>query len=54
MSKQSYNTMLISVAGLILLVAVMPITAFAQGKQAPAASEAGKCCMTISVHTATV
>ena len=43
MKKQSYkNTVLIAIANLILLVAVFPITAFAQGKQAPAASEAGK------------
>ena len=42
MIKQSYNTTVISVAGLILLLAVFPITADAQGKQAPAASEAGK------------
>ena len=42
MKKQSYNTMLISIAGLILLLAVFPITACAQGKQAPAASEEGK------------
>ena len=42
MKKQSYHTMLISAAGLILLLAAFPIMAFAQGKQAPAASEAGK------------
>ena len=42
MKTQSYNTMLISVAGLILLLVVFPITVFAQGKQAPAASEVGK------------
>ncbi|RKU10177.1 hypothetical protein C6502_11510 [Candidatus Poribacteria bacterium] len=42
MKNQSYNTMLISVAGLILLLAVFPITVLAQGKQAPAASEEGK------------
>ncbi len=42
MKKQSYNTMLISVAGLILLLAVFPIPVLAQGKQAPAASEEGK------------
>ena len=43
MKKQSYkNTVLIAIANLILLVAVFPITACAQGKQAPAASEAGK------------
>ena len=43
MKKQSYkNTVLIAIANLILLLAVFPITAFAQGKQAPAASEAGK------------
>ena len=34
--------MLIAAAGLILLLAVFPITACAQGKKAPAASEAGK------------
>ena len=43
MKKQSYkNTVLIAIANLILLVAVFPMIAFAQGKQAPAASEAGK------------
>ena len=42
MKKQSYNTILISVAGLILLLAVFPITVFTQAKQAPAASEEGK------------
>ena len=43
MKKQSYkNIVLIAIANLILLVAVFPITACAQGKQAPAASEAGK------------
>ena len=42
MKTQSYNTVLISVAGLILLLVVFPITVFAQGKQAPAASEVGK------------
>ena len=42
MKKQAYNTMLISVAGLILLLAVCPIAVLAQGKQAPAASEEGK------------
>lgn len=43
MKKQSYkNIFLIVTTGLILLLAVFPITVFAQGKQAPAASEEGK------------
>ena len=36
------NILLISTAGLILLLVVFPVTAFTQGKQAPEASEAGK------------
>ena len=36
------NILLISTAGLILLLVVFPVTVFAQGKQAPEASEAGK------------
>lgn len=43
MKKQFYkNIFLIATTGLILLLAVFPITVFAQGKQAPAASEEGK------------
>ena len=43
MKKQSYKTsFLITAASLILLLAVFSITVFAQGKQAPAASEEGK------------
>ena len=43
MKKQAYkNTMLVAIINLILLLAVFSMTAFAQGKQAPAASEAGK------------
>ena len=43
MKKQFYkNIFLITTTGLILLFAVFPITVFAQGKQAPAASEEGK------------
>ena len=43
MKKQSYkNSFLITAASLILLLAVFSIAVFAQGKQAPAASEAGK------------
>ena len=43
MKRQSYkNTMLTVIVRLILLLAMFPITVFAQGKQAPAASEAGK------------
>ena len=36
------NILLISTAGLILLLVVFPVTVFTQGKQAPEASEAGK------------
>ena len=43
MKKRFYkNIFLISTAGLILLLAFFPITACAQGKKAPEASEAGK------------
>ena len=43
MKKQSYkNSFLITAASLILLLAVFSITVLAQGKKAPAASEAGK------------
>ena len=43
MKKRFYkNILLISTIGLIILSVVFPITVFAQGKQAPEASEAGK------------
>ncbi len=43
MKKRFYkNIFLILITGPILLLAVFPIIVFAQGKQAPAASEAGK------------
>lgn len=43
MKKRFYNDiLLISIASLILLPVAFPITVFAQGKQAPEASEAGK------------
>lgn len=43
MKKRFYkNILLISATGLIILSVIFPITVFAQGKQAPEASEAGK------------